>query len=138
MFLNLSPVTASQLGSDAVVNALPGLVTTTLERFDYMALSPTFAFQGRVFAAYTSLYLAPGINSWGEAYELLDPYGYNMQNGQTNVETIIRSVFDHMIAQNYAQGIYHLTRAVLQNPPAGMANPPTAIILTLWVGIVTY
>ena len=138
MFLPLSPVTPSQLGSDAVINSLPGLVTSVADRFDYMALTPTFAFSGRVFAAYVSLFLPPGIDSWGSAFELLDPTGYNMQNGQANVANMIGGVFNHMIQQNYAQGVYHFTRAVLQNPPQAIVNPPEAIVLTLWIGIVTY
>ena len=138
MFLRLSGVTASQLGSDALINSLPGLVTSRADRFDYMALSPTFAYTGRVFAAYATLFLPPGIDSWGYAFELMDPTGYSMQNGQANVANMIGAVLDYMILQNYAVGVYHFTRAVLQNPPQAIQNPPEAIVLTLMIGIVTY
>jgi hypothetical protein len=83
-------------------------------RTTWLAMSYTLATAGCVFSASTQLYLAPGVSSWGEAYEFLDPAGYSMQYGQAGLTSLIMAVFNYMISQNYEQGIFHLTREVLE------------------------
>jgi hypothetical protein len=129
-------VAPATLGQDVVINNLPAMLTSLAPSFSYAAMSPVLATAGCVFTVYTRLLRAPGVVSWGDAYELLDPTGYSMQNGQAAVAQLIQRAFNYMITQNYGEGMFHLTREVFTDPPAVILYPPRAVILTLWISII--
>ena len=95
MSLLESAITPGALGQDAIINNLPALLTSQSTGVTYIAMSSALAAAGCVFSAYTQLFLAPGVNSWGEAFEFLSPTGYSMQNGQAALTQLIMATFNY-------------------------------------------
>jgi hypothetical protein len=50
---------------------------------------------------------------------------------------MIQAVYNHLIGKSFSVGVYHFARNAMRNQPGGN-NPTNAIILTLYIGIVTY
>lgn len=137
VFLSLNPlVNPALLGSEQLVASLAGMVTSVSARNDQISFSPTFAATGRVFATYVTMQLGMGIDSWADAYMLLDPNGFDQSSGQANVGNMIQVLLQYMIDRNHGQSYFEFTRQVLQAVPT-VANTQ-AIIISMWVSITSY
>jgi len=129
-FVLQGSVTIAQLGAEFMMNSLSGLLTSTERSLSHTALVPTAANTGRFFGAYVTLTLGDGMDSWGYAYELLDPNGYSMAAGQEAAARYIRAAFEIMIQNNLQEGFFVLARQALPRQTG-----PQAVILGLWITI---
>jgi hypothetical protein len=131
-------LTSSDFGADEVINSLGGLAVSAATTFDYMTLTPRAAQAGRVAAAYITLSLAPGVASFNEAFQLLDPHAGNALYGQTVLASFIRAAFNTMIAQNYGDGVFDMTRQLLINEGTTSEIITRGVIMNMIVNIIYY
>jgi hypothetical protein len=138
MVLRLSDVTPQLLGLNNVISLLPGLVGVQTNTMVFRNVIPNFAFINRFFTVVVYLQLAPGISSWQEAFQLLDPQGgSSVLSGQGLVGSFIWAAMDQMIQQNYMDGWYQIaTQAVLQGPTS--SQNAQMVVLGLYINIDTY
>jgi len=115
------------------MNSLSSLLTSAERSFSHTALVPTAASRGRFFGAYVTLTLGDGMDSWGYAFELLDPYGYSMSSGQTAAVRYIQAAFDMMIQNNLQEGFFVFTRQAIPTQ-----TTVHAVIMWIWISITTH
>lgn len=118
MVLWLGGITPQSLGLTQIANSLPALINTQSNVFTYQTLLPNLAFTNRFFLAYAQMNLMPGIDSWQEAFTLLDPNRQSAVVGQQTVINFVQAALTQMISQNLYQSYFYFTRQVA---PGGLA-----------------
>ena len=136
MILHLGGVTPQSLGLTQIANNLPTLVGTQSNLFTYQTLLPNMAFNNRFFLAFTQMNLMPGIDSWQEAFLLMDPNRQSVAVGQQNVINFVQTALAGMISDNLYESYFYFTRQVI---PGGMgAQFGQVCVLGFYVNIDTY
>ena len=127
------------LGSTGVVNQLSTMLGSNLDRFGWRGMVTSLPGTQWLGAA-TSVQLATGITSWGEAYETLDPTDdWVIRDGLNALGSMLPSVYRYMIQQNLGQATFFVAKEVFggQQPP-GITGTQKAIIMAITVSILGF